>query len=121
MKFSHLVVDFPLRWRWAENVIPRHVATRLREALSDRPVVLLHGARQSGKTTLARALAENDYPAHYVTLDGLTALAAARSDPEGFLAGLEGPVVIDEVQRAPELFLAIKAEVDRAAGLVASS
>jgi len=114
MKFSHLVVDFPLRWRQAENVIPRHVATRLRKALSDRPVVLLQGARQSGKTTLARTLAENDYPAHYVTLDGLTALAAARSDPEGFLAGLEGPVVIDEVQRAPELFLATKAEVDRA-------
>ncbi len=81
-------------------------------ALRDTPVVLLHGARQTGKTTLARRIA-NERPARYVTLDDAVALAAAREDPTGFLAGLDGPVVLDEVQRAPGLFLAIKAEVDR--------
>lgn len=94
-------------------MIPRHAAARLRKALADRPVVLLHGARQTGKTTLARALAAADHPAHYVTFDTLTALSAARGDPAGFLAGIEGPVVLDEVQRVPDLFVAIKAAVDR--------
>jgi len=94
-------------------MIPRHAAIRLRAALADRPVVLLHGARQTGKTTLVRALAEPDRLAHYVTFDTIAALAAARGDPAGFLAGLEGPVVFDEVQRVPDLFLAIKAAVDR--------
>jgi len=90
----------------------RHAEGRLRTALSDRPVVLLHGARQTGKTTLAHAVAE-ETGAHYVTLDDLTVLAAARGDAAGFLAGFEQPLVLDEVQRAPELLLAIKAAVDR--------
>ncbi|HYM62002.1 MAG TPA: ATP-binding protein [Thermoanaerobaculia bacterium] len=94
-------------------MIARHAAARLREALADRPVVLLHGARQSGKTTLVRALAEADHPARYVTFDALTELSAARGDPAGFLAGIEGPVVLDEVQRVPDLFVAIKEAVDR--------
>lgn len=94
-------------------MILRHAAARLRKALADRPVVLLHGARQTGKTTLVRALAAADHPARYVTFDTLTALSAARGDPAGFLAGIEGPVVLDEVQRVPDLFVAIKAEVDR--------
>ena len=94
-------------------MIPRHAAARLRKALADRPVVLLHGARQTGKTTLARALAAADHPARYVSFDTLTTLSAARGDPAGFLAGIEGPVVLDEVQRVPDLFVAIKAAVDR--------
>jgi len=94
-------------------MILRHAATRLREALADRPVVLLHGARQTGKTTLVRALIEAEHRARYVTFDELTALSAARDDPAGFLAGIEGPVVLDEVQRVPDLFVAIKAAVDR--------
>ncbi len=94
-------------------MILRHAAARLRQALADRPVVLLHGARQTGKTTLVRALAGADYPARYVTFDAFTALSAARGDPAGFLAGIEGPVVLDEVQRVPDLFVAIKAAVDR--------
>jgi predicted AAA+ superfamily ATPase len=48
-----------------------------------------------------------------MTLDDAVLLAAAREDPAGFLAGIDGAVVIDEVQRVPDLFLAIKAEVDR--------
>lgn len=93
-------------------MLPRHATDRLRTALADRPVVLLHGARQTGKTTLARAVAE-ERGARYVTLDDLTMLAAARDDAAGFLAGFAQPLVLDEVQRAPELLLAIKAAVDR--------
>lgn len=95
------------------RVYPRNIAPSLIEALSDTPVVVVHGARQVGKSTLMRALAEGDYPAQYVSLDQAVTLQAARSDPEGFLQGFDGPVVIDEVQRVPELLLAIKAEVDR--------
>ncbi|MBM3496685.1 MAG: hypothetical protein FJX72_20550, partial [Armatimonadetes bacterium] len=90
-------------------MIARLIMPRLTEALADRPVVFVTGPRQSGKTTLARSA-----PGYgYVTLDSLAALDAARSDPEGFVAGLREPTVIDEVQRAPGLFRAIKAEVDR--------
>lgn len=93
-------------------MLARHAAARLRTALADRPVVLLHGARQTGKTTLARVVAE-EIGARYVTLDDLTVLSAARGDPAGFLAGSPQPLVLDEVQRAPELLVAIKAVVDR--------
>jgi predicted AAA+ superfamily ATPase len=90
----------------------RNLSRRLLEALSDTPVVLLHGARQSGKSTLARAIASGPHPARYISLDDATSLAAASADPQGFVRGLEGPVVVDEVQRAPGLFLAIKQAVD---------
>ncbi len=93
-------------------MIPRLVAARLHHALETRPVVLLHGARQTGKTTLARQVAA-DRGATYVTFDDRTPLVAATADPEGFIHGFEGPVVIDEVQRAPGVLPAIKATVDR--------
>jgi len=80
--------------------------------LADTPVVLVNGARQTGKSTLAQALAKsNDY--RYLTMDDRVVLAAAKDDPAGFIAGLGGSVILDEVQRAPEIFLPIKAEVDR--------
>jgi predicted AAA+ superfamily ATPase len=85
----------------------------LGDALSDSPVVLLNGARQSGKTTLVQALSQAGHPAPYITLDDAGFLSAARSDAAGFLSGLTGPVVIDEVQHAPELFPAIKLLVDQ--------
>lgn len=93
-------------------MLSRHAETRLHAALREAPVVLLHGARQVGKTTLVRDLLDGGRR-RYITLDSASALAAAESDPEGFLAGLDGPVVIDEIQRAPGLLPAIKAEVDR--------
>ena len=90
----------------------RHIFHLLVEALADTPVVLLNGARQTGKSTLAQSLvASNAY--RYLTLDDRVVLAAAKDDPAGFVAGLSGPVILDEVQRAPEIFLPIKAEVDR--------
>jgi predicted AAA+ superfamily ATPase len=91
----------------------RNITTDLVAALADTPVVFLAGARQSGRSTLVQHVAATAHPARYVTLDDLTQLTAARQDPEGFVAGVSGAVVIDEVQRAPELLLAIKAAVDR--------
>lgn len=88
---------------------PRFIEGRLREALADTRVVLITGPRQSGKTTLARKVADTDMP--YVTLDDQTVLDAASADPVGFLRTYDR-VVIDEVQRAPGLLLAIKAAVD---------
>lgn len=93
-------------------MILRNLAPALREALSDRPVVLLNGARQVGKSTLAQSVADGER-AQYLTLDDATVLAAASRDPGGFVAGLDGPVILDEVQRAPGLFPAIKLAVDR--------
>jgi predicted AAA+ superfamily ATPase len=94
----------------------RNILHPLRDALSDTPVVLLGGARQTGKTTLVRE-PETGLPAsHYVTLDDLAVLGAAASDPVGFLSGLSAagePVILDEVQRAPQLFPVLKASVDR--------
>lgn len=93
---------------------PRHIAPLLVEALTDTPVVVLNGARQSGKSTLVQSLAASLLPPRqYLTLDDAVVLNAAKSDPAGFINGLAGPVTLDEVQRAPELFLAIKAAVDR--------
>jgi hypothetical protein len=94
-------------------MIRRNIAQNLLDALADTPVLLLNGARQTGKSTLAQSIAEKAHPARYITLDTASVLAAVRHDAAGFLAGIDGAVVIDEVQKAPELFPAIKAEVDR--------
>ena len=90
----------------------RHATHPLLDALRDTPVVYLQGARQTGKSTLVRTIAGGRRPAPYLTLDKAAVLAAATSDPDGFVAGLDRPVVIDEAQRAPGLALAIKAAVD---------
>jgi predicted AAA+ superfamily ATPase len=93
---------------------PRHISPLLADALSDTPVVVINGARQSGKSTLVQSLMGPDAtPRRYLTLDDSAVLNAAKSDPAGFISGLQGPVTLDEVQRAPELFLPIKAAVDR--------
>lgn len=87
----------------------RFVERRAEEALSDTPVVLIVGPRRAGKTTLVRKFA--DAGRTYITLDDLTVLDAAQSDPAGFIRGLDR-AIIDEVQRAPDLLLAIKKTVD---------
>ena len=91
----------------------RRITDNLLAALRDTPIVVLHGARQTGKSTLVQHLDERGHHATYVTLDNPLALAAAKSDPVGFLSEHDGPLIIDEVQRAPELILPMKAEVDR--------
>ena len=112
-KIVQNVVEIRPPGGYISAMIPRHISARLLEALADTPVVLLHGARQTGKSTLVQHITSSDHPARYLTLDDTVVLAAATADPPGFLAGLEGPVALDEVQRVPELFVAIKVDVDR--------
>lgn len=88
---------------------PRLVKARIEEAMADTPVVLLAGPRQAGKTTLVRQLADRDM--RYLTLDDELTLLAAREDPVGMVRSLDR-AVIDEIQRVPELLLAIKKSVD---------
>ena len=87
----------------------RFVERRAEEALSDTPVVLIVGPRRAGKTTLVRKM--GDANRTYSTLDDQTVLEAAQSDPVGFIRGLDR-AIIDEIQRAPDLLLAIKKSVD---------
>jgi hypothetical protein len=93
-------------------MIDRHISPHLQQALKESPVVLLHGARQTGKSTLAQHIAMQR-SAQYLTLDDPAVLTAAHTAPDDFVAAIESPVIIDEVQRAPELFRAIKLSVDK--------
>ena len=81
------------------------------ESLADSPAVLIHGPRQSGKTTLARVVGDpRGYD--YISFDDNIARTAADSDPAGFVGGLGDHTVLDEVQRVPSLFTALKQEID---------
>ncbi|MGH7650394.1 MAG: ATP-binding protein [Gemmatimonadaceae bacterium] len=91
---------------------PRSLNLTLRADLEIYPVVALMGARQVGKSTLGHEIADSRGMA-FRTLDDRDVLQQALHDPEGLLAGLNGPGFIDEAQRAPGLFLAVKAVVDR--------
>jgi predicted AAA+ superfamily ATPase len=83
------------------------------EALADTPVVLVHGPRQAGKSTLARTAAEAIGGYRFLNLDDAAPRALATEDPTFFIESLNAPVLIDEVQRVPEIFLPIKSSVDR--------
>ena len=87
----------------------RIIHARVAEALGDTPVVLLAGPRRSGKSTLARSMSGGGRV--YLTLDDPTTFVAARTDPTTFLRSFD-LATIDEVQRVPELMLAIKKAVD---------
>ena len=114
----------------AEEILyPRFAEPRLTEALEDSPVVLIQGPRQCGKTTLAQMVCTSEIPAKgkhrstplagrpgdyaYFSFDDEVVRAGAETDPLGFVAELPERVIIDEVQRAPALFAAMKLEVDR--------
>ena len=94
----------------SERILPRAVAGTLLSHLSFMPAVVLSGARQTGKSTLAGRLYRGKR--RWVTLDDFDQLEAARDDPEALLAG-SGPLTIDEVQREPRLLLAVKRAIDR--------
>ena len=94
-----------------EELFPRHAWRAVTAALADTRVVVINGARQTGKSTLAR-LVMAEYPgAELRYLDEAPLRHAAQADP-GLFVRHEGLLVIDEVQRVPDLFLAIKREVD---------
>lgn len=90
-------------------MIRRALEKKLRDAAARFPVVTVTGPRQSGKTTLVRSV----FARHaYVSLELPDQRAFALEDPRGFLAQFDGPVVLDEAQRAPELFSYIPSRVD---------
>lgn len=91
---------------------PRLLSSPLEEALADTPVVVVAGPRQAGKSTLAsHVVAERG--GVWLSLDDAATLEVARTDPVGFVTRGDGLIGIDEAQRAPELLLAVKAEIDR--------
>jgi uncharacterized protein len=102
----HSLVDYPI-------VIGRHITDQLVQALADTPVTLVNGARQTGKSTLVQSAELAAQGRQYLTFDDPGVFAAAKLDPNGFIAGLTNPVTLDEVQHVPELFPVIKVAVDR--------
>ncbi|MCP4369449.1 MAG: ATP-binding protein [Deltaproteobacteria bacterium] len=92
----------------------RHIQKSVVEALNDTSVVVINGARQTGKSTFCEQLIkDNLFKAQYVTFDDPTALSAAQSDPGAFIEGLKKHVVLDEIQRVRGLLLTIKKFVDQ--------
>jgi len=92
-------------------MLKRAIQTNVEKALARSRVVLLNGARQVGKTTLAFELGK-DKKYTYLTFDDELTFLAAKGDIIGFVTNIQKPVIIDEVQRVPEIFLAIKRDVD---------
>lgn len=94
-------------------MIKRHLFHDIMDSLQHFPVVLLTGARQVGKSTLANELSRSEWKAIYLTLDNRVILDAALKDPDGFISGTPVPAIIDEIQKAPDLMRAIKIIVDK--------
>lgn len=93
--------------------ISRHMEDRILELSQSYSAILVTGPRQAGKTTMLRFLAEKEnIGREYVTLDDLTERDMAKNDPVLFLQLHKPPVLIDEVQYAPELFTYIKIHID---------
>ena len=93
--------------------IKRHMEEVVLELSKSWPAILLTGPRQAGKTTMLRRLSESESIGRkYVTLDDLTVREMAKSDPKMFLQLNQPPVLIDEIQYAPELFTYIKIHID---------
>ncbi len=93
-------------------MIERKLGNNVLDALQGFPVVYVNGPRQAGKSTLVQALADNEWPADYVTFDEATMLGAAEANPESFLRAYEQRLILDEVQMAPDLFRVLKLLTD---------
>ena len=91
----------------------RRLIPLVKEAQKDTPAIIISGARQTGKSTLSKRLIGPSFDAQYLSFDNSNTLSNAKLDPVGFIEGLQGPVVLDEIQRVPELFLTIKHAIDR--------
>ncbi|MBP5406168.1 ATP-binding protein [bacterium] len=94
-------------------MIERTAISRIEELSKHFPVIMVCGARQTGKTTLLREFAEKRSGINYVTLDYPALKQLAKSDPELFLQQYKTPLIIDEIQYAPELLPFIKINVDK--------
>ena len=95
------------------SYILRHMENRILELSKSYSAILLTGPRQAGKTTMLRSLAEKENKGReYVSLDDLATRDMAKNDPALFLQIHKPPVLIDEVQYAPELFTYIKIHID---------
>lgn len=90
-------------------MLHRNITADVQTYLAHFPSLLITGARQVGKSTLALSLGIDNY----VTLDDIATYQSAKADPKGFILSLRTPVVIDEVQRVPEIFVAIKEQIDQ--------
>ncbi|MBI2932402.1 MAG: ATP-binding protein [Planctomycetes bacterium] len=90
-------------------MIERTLAAKLKKAAKEFPAISLTGPRQSGKTTLVRTLFKDHV---YASLEAPDQRSFALEDPRGFLAQFDGPVILDEVQRAPDLFSYIQIQID---------
>jgi len=95
------------------ELFARGIESELRDILSVSRAAAITGPRQAGKSTLARQLQRAGIVPNYFSLDDEATRTAALADPDGFALSLPRPAVIDEVQRAPDLMLAIKQILDQ--------
>ena len=89
----------------------RNIFEKLERRLKSMPVMLIIGPRQCGKTTLSKKIG-NDLKMGYISCDHIATLASIQFDPPGFLNNQTKPLIVDEAQRVPEIFLPIKVDVD---------
>lgn len=92
----------------------RHIEKNVLLSLEQSPAIFLNGPRQAGKTFLMKELAQRKLQSHYLTFDTLAVRSAALQDPQGFVQSLPTPCIIDEVQKVPALFPALKQSIDEA-------
>ncbi len=106
------MVDFQLVSGYNTTMLyPRNLKSLLLEAIEDTPVVLVNGARQTGKSTLVERL-YNVPETNYISFDEVANLSAAKLSPQDFIDNLPDKVILDEIQHVPELFISIKRSVD---------
>ena len=97
----------PKKYRSIVLKFNRLIKKLIKESLNEFPAIFIAGARQVGKSTLAMELSNN-----YITFDDINVYLSAKNDPIGFISSLKTPVVLDEIQKLPELINVIKRKID---------